>query len=93
MGLIQSVVERAGIPTVSISTLEPVSRKVRPPRVLVRDVRLGYPLGEPGDAVGQEAVILRALEMTREPVEVPWFVPAEDIGPPGLRRSPEPGFW
>jgi len=93
VGLIQSVVERAGIPTVSISTLEPVSRKVRPPRVLVRDVHLGYPLGEPDDPDGQSAVILRALEMTREPVEVPWFVPVDEIGPPGLRRAPEPGFW
>ena len=54
---------------------------------------MGYPLGEPDDPDGQSAVILRALEMTREPVEAPWFVPVDEIGPPGLRRAPEPGFW
>ena len=73
MGLIQSVIEQSGIPTASVSTLEDVSRKVNPPRVLIRDVTLGYPLGQPGDRDTQRAVIERMLAMTREPVDAPWF--------------------
>lgn len=74
MGLIQSVIERSGIPTVSISTLEQVSRKVRPPRVVVRDVEMGYPLGEPDDVDGQSDVILKCLAFAREPLDGPRYV-------------------
>lgn len=74
MGLIQSVIERSGIPTVSISTLEEVSRKVRPPRVIVRDVELGHPLGEADDAEGQIAVIRRVLPFAREWSDAPRYV-------------------
>lgn len=73
MGLIQSVIERSGIPTVSLSTLEEVSRKVRPPRVVVRDVHLGYPVGEPGDAAGQRDVILRCLRFARVATDSPRY--------------------
>lgn len=69
MGLIQSVIERSGIPTVSISTLEHVSRKVRPPRVVVRDVEMGYPLGRPDDAEGQSRVVSASLRFAREPLD------------------------
>ena len=79
MGLIQSVIERSGIPTVSLSTLEQVSRKVRPPRVAVRDVEMGYPLGEPGDVDGQCAMILKCLRFARQPIDAPRFEPIDAL--------------
>jgi len=68
------VIEKNGIPTVSISTLEEVSRKVRPPRVVVRDVELGHPLGEADDAEGQIRVIRRVLPVARERSDAPRFI-------------------
>ena len=43
-GLLQSIIEKAGIPTVSISLLMEVTRHVKPPRVLVVDRPLGFPI-------------------------------------------------
>jgi len=50
VGLVQSVIEKSGIPTVSITLLREVTARVKPPRALVVDRPLGYPLGEPGNA-------------------------------------------
>ena len=63
VGLIQSVIERAGIPTASVTLLEEVTRRVRPPRALFVDLPLGYPLGKPHDAAMQRAILLAALEL------------------------------
>ncbi len=63
MGLIQSIIEAAGIPTASISLLREVTEKVDPPRVLHVDGPLGYPLGEPGNAALQKAILLQALQL------------------------------
>ncbi len=63
VGLIQSVIERSGIPTASVTLLEEVTRKVRPPRALFVDRPLGYPLGEPHDAATQQATLLALLEL------------------------------
>ena len=63
VGLIQSVIERAGIPTVSITLLREVTEHVAPPRALAVDRPLGYPLGEPDAQERQREIILRALEM------------------------------
>lgn len=67
VGLVQSVIERAGIATVSISLLREVTSKVRPPRILFVDRPMGYPMGEPGNAAVQRAITVEALEMTRQP--------------------------
>lgn len=63
VGLIQSVIERSGIPTVSITLLREVTERVAPPRALAVDRPLGYPLGEPNAPERQRAIVLRALEM------------------------------
>ncbi|MCW5964695.1 MAG: hypothetical protein KIT83_11705 [Bryobacterales bacterium] len=63
MGLIQSIIEAAGIPTVSISLLREVTEKVDPPRVLYVDRPLGFPLGEPGNPGVQRAILIQALEL------------------------------
>lgn len=67
VGLIQSAIEAKGIPTVSITLLDEVTKKVQPPRALFVDLPLGYPLGAPNDAEGQTRIILAALDMLSQP--------------------------
>lgn len=68
VGLAQSVIEKSGIPTVSITLLREVTERVRPPRALAIDRPLGYPLGEPGNAPLQKRIILAALQLLELPV-------------------------
>jgi D-proline reductase (dithiol) PrdB len=63
VGLIQGVLEEAGMATVSVSALEEITRKVGPPRALFVPFPLGYPLGRPHDVALQRKVILRCLEL------------------------------
>ena len=79
VGLAQQVVEARGIPTASITLLEDVTRKIRPPRALTVPYPLGFPLGEPGDAQLQRA-ILRALLALVERTDVPVLEPF--VAPP-----------
>ena len=69
VGLIQSVIEKAGIPSVSITLLREVTERVRPPRALVVDRPLGFPLGEPRNVRLQKAIMMSALAMTAEAVD------------------------
>ncbi len=65
--LLQSIIEKSGITTVSISLLMDVTRKVEPPRVLSVDRPLGFPLGEPHDEELQRSIMIAALNLlTRE---------------------------
>jgi hypothetical protein len=75
VGLIQSIIERAGIPTVSITLLTEITRRVRPPRALAVDRPLGYPLGYPNDPPSQERIIEAALTLLTRRVEEPLIVP------------------
>ena len=63
VGLIQSVIEKQGIPTVSITLLREVTKKVRPPRSLFVDQPLGYPLGRPNDAEMQREILVATLRL------------------------------
>lgn len=63
VGLIQGVVEKSGIPTVSITNLLEITHKVNPPRALFVDRPLGYPLGEPGQPEVQLSIIRAALRL------------------------------
>lgn len=63
VGLIQSVIEKTGIPTVSITLLPEVTERVAPPRALIVDRPLGFPLGEPHNAHMQREIIMAALEL------------------------------
>jgi D-proline reductase (dithiol) PrdB len=73
-GLLQSIIEKAGIPTVSISLLMDVTRHVEPPRVLEVDAPLGYPLGEPNNPILQISIMLAALRLLSRPVDAPLVV-------------------
>ncbi len=71
VGLIQSVIEKSGIPTVSITVLPEVTARVKPPRALAVDRPLGYPLGAPHDPVLQKRILLAALDLLLQPVPEP----------------------
>ena len=53
MGLIQRVVEAAGIATISISLSKDVTRKVKPPRAVYTGFPMGHPLSYPGQTSRQ----------------------------------------
>ena len=62
MGLVQRAIEAAGIPTVSVTMLPEITRKVGVPRA----VRVGFPLGHPFGFPGQAFLQRRILsEMIR----------------------------
>lgn len=67
VGLIQSIVERAGIATVSITLLPEITRRVAPPRAFFADFPLGYPLGAPNDPELQTRIIMAALDLLPQP--------------------------
>lgn len=71
MGLIQSVIEKAGIPTVSISLIRAITEKIDPPRALFVDRPFGYPLGEPGNANLQQSILTAALDLLSADGELP----------------------
>ena len=71
VGLIASVIEKRGIPTVGLSLLRSVTEKVRPPRTLVVPFPFGYPLGEPDQPALQQAIIEAALSLLAAPDPLP----------------------
>ena len=81
VGLIQSIIEKRGIPTVSITLLAEVTRRVRPPRALAVDRPLGFPLGEPGNAMLQKEIIKAALQLLHQPVSEPLIVEFPEVSP------------
>ena len=70
VGLAQQIIEEQGIPTASITLLEGITRKIRPPRALAVPYPLGFPLGEPGNR-GLQTSILRALLALVSRTDVP----------------------
>jgi len=63
VGLIASVIEKGGIPTVCLSLLRDVAEKVRPPRTLFVPFPIGYPLGAPHQGELQHSIIRAALDL------------------------------
>lgn len=66
VGLIQGLIEKQGIPTVSITLLKEITREISPPRALFVDQPLGYPLAEPGNPGLQRQIIMTALLLLYE---------------------------
>ena len=73
VGLIQSVFEKHGIPTTSISLLREMTQKVHPPRALFVDLPLGYPLGRPHDAEMQREILVATLRLLESDQALPIF--------------------
>lgn len=66
VGLIQSVIERAGIATVSVTLLPEITRRVGPPRALFVRYPFGYPLSAPNDAKLQMRIVIAAMALLNE---------------------------
>lgn len=96
MGLAQRVIEAAGLPTVSISMIPDFTRATGVPRLAGIAYPMSRPLGRPGDADGQRAVLratLGVLGSAQEPgtvLELPFEWPespararkGSDVHPP-----------
>ena len=76
VGLIQRAVETTGISTVSITLIENITKKVKPPRALSVPYGFGHPLGEPNNPELQHAIIAEALSLL-----------ADETSPPILKSS------
>ena len=63
VGLIQRAVEAVGISTVSITLVESMTKRVKPPRALAVPYGFGHPLGEPNNPGLQHAIIAEALAL------------------------------
>lgn len=70
MGLIQREIERAGIPTISVSIVRRFTEEAGAPRAVFLKWPMGHPLGEPGRKDVHTAVLrsaFNALETIKEP--------------------------
>jgi hypothetical protein len=63
VGLVARVLEARGLATVCLSMIPEWTAAVGAPRVAGLDYPFGRPLGQPGDAPGQRAVLAAALEV------------------------------
>ncbi|UCH19687.1 MAG: hypothetical protein JSU83_14020 [Deltaproteobacteria bacterium] len=66
MGLIQRVVEAAGIATISVSLSKEITRKVKPPRAIYTGFPLGHPLSFPGQSFRQLQILRLLLKYLQE---------------------------
>ena len=62
MGLIQRLVEEAGIPTISMGNAADRMVHIKPPRAMLVKFARGSMFGEPGNVKRQRRIILDALE-------------------------------
>ena len=62
MGLIQRLVEEAGIPTISTGNSAERMANIKPPRAVFVKFARGSMFGEPGNVKRQRRIILDALE-------------------------------
>lgn len=96
MGLVQRVLEAAGIPTVSLSMIPDLTRAVGVPRLAGIAYPLGRPLGRPHDADGQRAVLRATLELLASAsgpdtyVELPFEWPETPARARNASRHPPP---
>ena len=66
MGLVANCIEDAGIPTVCLSLIPPLTRATGAPRVVGVGHPMGLPLGLPDDAVNQRELLHAVLEAATE---------------------------
>ena len=69
--MIQRAIEDVGISTVSITLVENIAKKVKPPRVLSVPYGFGHPLGEPNNPILQHMLISDALELLQSDEPLP----------------------
>ncbi len=70
MGLIQRVIEAAGISTISVSLAKDITKNVLPPRAVLPGFPLGHPIGFPGNE-NQQLWVLRILLKYLQEIDSP----------------------
>jgi D-proline reductase (dithiol) PrdB len=86
VGLIAREIERAGVPTLAMTSAWDITEAVAPPRSAYVHHPLGHQTGRPGDLAGQIAIVRAALESVArlaEPGEIAvlpvrWDVPGDE---------------
>jgi hypothetical protein len=84
VGLVARVLEREGIPTVSLTSALDITERIRPPRAAFLNFPLGNPTGRPHDAEGQRQILRDVLCLAEtapeagEIVELPYAWPDPD---------------
>ena len=63
MSLIARGLEEAGMPTVLVSVMEPLSSAARPPRQVIRRLNIGATVGRPHDVPGQRETLSRMVRL------------------------------
>lgn len=66
MGLVQRTIEAAGIPTVSVTMLPEITRRVGVPRAILARHPLGHPFGMPGEAFLRKRILRLMLACARD---------------------------
>jgi uncharacterized protein with gpF-like domain len=93
VGLIAREIEKAGIPTVTLSSALDITQRVRPPRTVFVNYPIGHTAGKPNDVDDQKTILLQALSLLEkgEPggikkLNVTWNDPEWDTQLPKLNR-------
>lgn len=61
MGLVQRVLDEAGLPTISLTMIASITRLIRPSRALLIEHPFGLTMGDVGDRETQSAVLQEML--------------------------------
>lgn len=69
MSLIARGLEAAGMATVLVSVMAPLSSFARPPRQVIRKLNIGATVGRPGDRDGQLDTLRRMLALIDDATE------------------------
>lgn len=75
VALVQRAVEEVGISTVSITLVESIARRVKPPRALLVPYAFGNSLGEPNNPTLQHEIIAEALALLADEEPLPILRP------------------
>lgn len=62
VGLIQRVLDEAGIPTISLTLVREITEQVKPSRALYLEHPFGHTLGDVGDTALQRRILLDCLD-------------------------------
>lgn len=63
MSLIARGLEAAGIPSVLVSVMPPLSSAARPPRQVIRRLNIGATVGRPNDVEGQRLTLTKMIDL------------------------------
>jgi hypothetical protein len=66
VSLIARGIEDAGIPTVLVSVMPPLSSTARPPRQVIRKLNIGATLGRPNDVEGQLETLRKMIALVTD---------------------------